>query len=502
MNSKSLLFKRICLITRFYSNQRFNHVPLSRLELKSENKSRSLLSGRKIQSSSFHHTPVSRKSDYYDVLGVGKNSSASEIKKAYYQLAKKYHPDTNKGDKAAQNKFLEIQEAYECLSDEGKRSAYDQYGHAYDGGNGTNPGAGGFEGFTGSSGFGGFGGFGGGNGIDPEDILSQIFGGGFGRTRSSRSGFTSAGEDIEIPVSISFNEAVKGTTKKVTINPVVACSDCKGHGTKDAKKPQACKACRGSGQQIFHTPQGILARGCSVCNGEGTKIKDGSECSSCNGAGRYRTRKTVDVEIPAGVDDGLRVKLSGKGDYPTQGEGVNGDLIVNIQVSPSKTFKRRGSDVIIDAKVPFHTAILGGYVRIPTLDGEVELKVQPGSQSGETLVMKGKGITRLKRRSGQSPAGDQFVNIHISVPEKPTDRQKEIISQYIETLDQNFSKTTDSSAKQKSKDSETSKSQGEPGVQNKPFFKQVFDKLRGKNSEGDLDSEKGKDKQADKDKNN
>lgn len=459
MNSKSIICKRLCLIARPYSSQSIKHDNKGVLFFKSENISKNILGARKIQISNFHHSSILRKSDYYDVLGVGKKASASEIKKSYYQLAKKYHPDTNKDDKTAQSKFLEIQEAYECLSDEGKRSAYDQYGHAFDGGNGASPGAGGFGGFPGSSG--GFGGFGGENGMDPEDILSQLFGGGFGRTRGSRSGFTSAGEDIEIPVSISFSEAVKGTTKKVTINPVVVCTDCKGHGTKDAKKPKSCQACRGSGQQIFHTPQGILARNCSVCNGEGTKIKSGSECSSCNGVGRYRTRKTVDVEIPAGVEDGLRVKISGQGDYPTQGEGVNGDLIVNLQVSPSKTFKRRGSDVILDVKVPFHTAILGGYVRIPTLDGEVELKVQPGSQTGETLVMKGKGITRLKSRSGQPPTGDQFVNIHISVPKNPTDTQREIIQQYIETLDANYKKTTDSPVEPKNKESEIPKTQAE-----------------------------------------
>ncbi|KAI9298722.1 chaperone DnaJ [Neoconidiobolus thromboides FSU 785] len=422
---------------------------------------------QKTQKHQFHQSSAVSKQDFYKTLGVDKKASSSEIKKAYYQLAKKYHPDTNKGDKNAQEKFIEIQEAYECLSDEQKRAAYDQFGHGFDGSGGYNPGAGGFDGF-GGFGQGGFSqGFGGGQGFNPEDLFSQFFGGGFGKGRAGRSGFDLTGEDIQVNMNISFMEAAKGVNKKVRIQPIINCSTCKGHGTKDAKKPDPCPSCHGSGQQIFNTMQGILARTCSTCDGSGAKVKKGSECSTCGGMGRVRDNKLVDVNIPAGVDDGVKLRVSGEGDSPIEGQGRRGDLFVKLRVQPSQTFKRSGPDVHVEAKVPFQTAILGGFIRIPTIDGDVELKITPGSQSNDTLVLKGKGISKLNSRNGK---GDQYVNLHISVPKKLTDKQKELIEEFSKTLNNNDKKKGNDDQDIENKEGSNSNKKGR-------FFNKIFDKF-------------------------
>ncbi|KAJ2395204.1 mdj1 protein precursor, partial [Coemansia sp. RSA 2559] len=354
--------------------------------------------------------------DYYDILGVKRDASQAEIKKAYYQLAKKYHPDANKAEDAKE-RFIKVQEAYDTLSDEGKRQSYDQFGTADPtggmGGNGM-----------GGAGFSGFG--------NMEDILSQMFGGGFANMGGGRAGpgrnrgYTSVGEDIEASVTVDFMDAVKGSRTTITITPIAKCKPCDGQGAKKGARRQKCKTCNGSGQATFTMGGFHVQQPCQACEGEGSTINRKDMCTSCDGKGRVRERRTIPVDIPPGCDNGTRIRLQGMGDVPIDGDGPAGDLYIRVRVSPSKTFRRKGTDIYYSVELPFTTAILGGSVRVPTVDGDVEVKIRPGTQSGDELRLRGKGVPKLN----SGARGDQYLSLQFKIPTSLTDKQRELIEQF------------------------------------------------------------------------
>ncbi|KAL1956127.1 hypothetical protein VTO42DRAFT_7646 [Malbranchea cinnamomea] len=383
----------------------------------------------------FHATSAkAAQRDPYEVLGVGRNATASEIKRAYYGLAKKYHPDTNK-DPGAKEKFAEAQSAYELLSDPEKRQAYDRYGaSAFDQNGGFHPGAagagpfgagaGGFHGFSGSGGFGG--GFG--ADINIDDILGAFTG--QSSRRSRRGPFQASvlvGEDIEVQTTVSFMEAAKGTTKSIFITPMVPCGGCGGNGMKKGQKRTQCSTCGGSGTVSFVQGPFHLSSTCGACGGAGTSIPRGSECSSCNGSGVVRERRTIDIDIPAGVEDGMRLRIAGEGDTPPADSGARtqrGDLYVSIKVAPDRRFNRSGSDILYTATIPFTTAILGGEVTVPTLEGDVKVKVATGTNTGDRITLPGKGLKKLGSRRGY---GDLRVEYKVALPKSLTANQRTIL---------------------------------------------------------------------------
>ncbi|CAG8467369.1 2993_t:CDS:2 [Acaulospora colombiana] len=346
--------------------------------------------------------PSRAKEDYYELLGVPKNASQSEIKKAYYALAKKYHPDTNK-DPAAKEKFVKIQEAYDVLGDDEKRAQYDQWGSDAGGF------PGGFEGFSGGGfpDFGNFGGFG------NNDFFNHVFG---GFARGPGPGFGEPlvqGSDIEMQLSIPFMDAVTGTSQTVSVEAISTCKACKGRGTKGGVNPDKCIACKGTGVRRMSIASGFhMQSTCPECDGKGTRIRPENRCPSCGGRGQVRDRRPVLIEIPAGVDDGMNIRIPKQGDMPLGVEGIPGDLIVRIQVIPHKVFKRQGSNIVVEAQVPFHTAILGGTIRVPTVDGDVELKVPSGSQPEQQVLMKKRGIKKINSQN----RGDQIVVFKVKLP--------------------------------------------------------------------------------------
>ncbi len=352
------------------------------------------------------------KKDYYEVLEVGRGASDAEIKKAYRKLAKQYHPDVNPGDKAAEAKFKEINEAYEVLSDPQKRSRYDQFGHA-----GVDPNSFGGAG----AGFGDFdfGGIG--------DIFESFFGGGgFGRSSRSRSG-PQKGADLKYSVEISFEEAAFGVEKEITINRHENCGTCGGSGAKPGTSPTTCKHCSGTGQVQFKqsTPFGqfINVKTCDICRGEGKIITD--PCPACSGRGKVRKTIRKKLDIPAGIDDGQTISIRGEGDPGSRG-GPAGDLFVTVAVRPHPIFKRQGNDVICEIPITFVQAALGAELEVPTLDGKEKYTMPEGTQTGTIFRLKNKGIPYL-RGSGR---GDQYVKVEIDVPKKLNDKQKELLRQF------------------------------------------------------------------------
>lgn len=357
---------------------------------------------------------MSTKRDYYDVLGVGKSSDAAEIKKAYRKLAMKYHPDKNPDNKEAEDKFKEINEAYEVLSDETKRKNYDQFGH--EGVNG--------QGFGGAGGFGGQG-FGGFDDIF-GDIFGDMFGGGFGGGRPRRRG-PERGADIRQRINISFEEAAFGKKVQVKINRSEECEECHGSGAKPGTSKKTCPTCNGSGQvqSVQRTPFGNIAstRTCSTCNGEGEVID--SPCNKCHGKGSIRKTKTIEVDVPAGIDEGQMIKLSGQGELGTRG-GPRGDLYIEISVNAHQLFTREGYDVYLEMPITFAQATLGDDIQVPTLDGKVEYQVPEGTQTGTVFRLKGKGIPKLR----STVRGDQYVKVTVEIPKKLNDKQKELVRQF------------------------------------------------------------------------
>ena len=344
---------------------------------------------------------MSAKKDYYELLGISRNASEEEIKKVYRKLALQYHPDRNPGDKQAEEKFKEVSEAYQILSDAEKRAKYDQYGHAAFGEGG--PFGGGFD-FT--AGF--------------EDVFGDIFGEFFGGGARRGRG---RGDDLRYNLSLKFEEAVSGVEKKIKIPRHGPCETCRGSGAKAGTAPQTCPTCRGRGQVSFQQGFFSVSRTCSQCQGQGTIIKD--PCASCAGSGRLRKLHTLSVKIPAGVDTGSRLKLRGEGESAPAG-GVPGDLYVVIQVEPHPIFVRENLDILCDVPISFAQATLGAEIDVPTLNGKVKMKIPAGTQSGKVFRMKGKGIADVQGYH----QGDQHVRVSVETPTHLTPRQKELLKEF------------------------------------------------------------------------
>ena len=358
------------------------------------------------------------KRDYYEVLGVGKQATSDEIKKAYRVLAKKYHPDMNPGDKEAEVKFKEANEAYEVLSDAEKRQKYDQYGHAA-----FDPSMGGGS---------GFGGFGGGFGADFDfgDIFSSFFGGG-GSSRS-RANMPQDGEDIATSVTISFEEAVFGCKKEISFQRVEACSDCSGSGAEKGTKAESCQTCRGTGRVTVQqqTMLGYMQtqRACQDCRGTGKIIKN--PCKNCNGKGFVKINKKLEVTIPAGIDTMQRIILRGQGSAGRNG-GAAGDLIIEVRVRADKVFTRDGSNVYCEIPISFSEAALGAEIDIPILGGGTEkYHIPEGTQTGTSFTLKGKGIPSVNTKR----KGDLIVTVVVETPKNLTAEQKKLIQEFSASL--------------------------------------------------------------------
>ena len=363
---------------------------------------------------------MAEKRDYYEVLGIQKGASEDEIKKAYKKLARKYHPDMNPGDKEAEEKFKEVNEANEVLSDPEKKARYDQFGFA---GVDPNYGAGAGGGVYG----GGFD-FG-----DLGDIFGSFFGGGFGGQRRNPNA-PQRGESIRASVSISFTEAAFGCEKSVTIERSEQCPTCKGSGCAPGTTPEICPDCHGSGtvQTRRQTPMGVFASNgpCRKCGGTGRLIHQ--PCSDCRGSGAVRKRRTIKVNIPAGIDHGQTISLRGQGGAGKNG-GPAGDLLITVMVQPHEIFRRDGVDVFCEAPITFTQAALGAELEIPTIDGKVKYSIPEGTQTGTVFRLKGKGVPVLNGRG----RGDQYVTVVIETPRSLNKEQKEALRRFSETLGEN-----------------------------------------------------------------
>lgn len=370
---------------------------------------------------------MAEKRDYYEVLGVAKGAADDEIKKAYRKLAKENHPDLHPGDKACEERFKEVNEAYEILSDPDKKARYDQYGHAaFDPSAGFGGGAGGFGDFGDifSDIFGGgFGGFG------------DIFGGGFGGRASNAP---RKGESIRTNLSISFEEAAFGCKKDVTVARIEQCDDCKGTGCAPGTTPEVCPDCKGTGsvRTTQRTPFGMVQSTgpCQKCRGTGKIIHQ--PCPTCHGMGNVRKQHKLNVTIPAGIDDGQTVSVRGQGSVGANG-GPAGDLLVFIIVRPHARFERDGSNVMMEQEISYSQAVLGAEIEVPTLDGNVKLTIPEGTQTGSVFRMKGKGIPLL-RGSGR---GDQYVSVKVAVPKNLTSSQKELLKQFAASIGDNVTES-------------------------------------------------------------
>lgn len=349
------------------------------------------------------------KRDYYEVLGVSKSAAADEIKKAYRRLAMKHHPDRNKDDESAEERFKEAKEAYEVLQDEDKRAAYDRFGHdGLQGGPGHGGGFGGAEGFADIFG----------------DVFGDIFGG--GRARSGgRQVFR--GADLGYELKLDLETAVAGDTVKIDVPTQVACTSCDGSGAKKGTTPSACSTCQGVGQVRMQQGFFSIQQTCPACKGAGSIIDD--PCLDCHGRGRSRKTKTLSVKVPAGVDNGDRIRLAGEGEAGRNG-GPPGDLYVEIAVTPHKLFERDGADLSCEVPVSFATATLGGDVELPTLDGHVSLKVPPGTQSGKLFRLRGKGVATVR----DPHTGDLFARVAVETPVNLTAEQREQLAKFDESV--------------------------------------------------------------------
>ena len=349
------------------------------------------------------------KRDYYEVLGISKSATKKEIKKAYLKLSKQYHPDINKAEDAA-DKFKEVKEAYEVLSDDQKKAQYDQFGHTD-----PNQGFGGFGG--GGSDFGGFG---------FEDIFSSIFGGG-GRRRDPNA--PRQGADLQYTMTLSFEEAVFGKETTIEIPREETCETCHGSGAKPGTKVDTCSHCNGSGQLNVeqNTPFGrvVNRRACHHCNGTGKIIKD--KCATCHGDGKVTKRRKINVKIPAGVDDGQQLRVSAQGEPGVNG-GPPGDLYVVFHVRTHEFFERDGDDIYCEMPLTFAQAALGDEVEVPTLHGKVKLKIPAGTQTGTKFRLKGKGVANV-RGYGQ---GDQHIHVRVVTPTKISEKQKQLLREFAE----------------------------------------------------------------------
>jgi molecular chaperone DnaJ len=358
------------------------------------------------------------KRDYYEILGVNRGATEEEIKKAYRKEAKKYHPDLNPGDKEAERKFKEVNEAYEVLSDSQKRARYDQFGHA-----GVDPNFG-----AGGAGAGGFGGFDFG---DLGDIFEGFFGGGFGTSRRANPNAPRRGNDIHTSYTIGFFEACKGVKKEIDITKMDTCSECHGSGARAGTHANTCPDCSGSGQVRItqRTPLGSITttRTCSRCGGKGKIIEQ--PCPKCSGSGRMRVAKKIVVDIPAGIDDGQTISLRGQGDNGING-GPPGDLNITISVRPDALFRREGYDIWCEIPITYTQAVFGDELTVPTIDGKVKYTIPEGTQPGTVFRLRGKGVQRLNGRG----TGDQFVEVTVEVPKNLTKAQKDALKLFEESL--------------------------------------------------------------------
>ena len=362
---------------------------------------------------------MAEKRDYYEVLGVPKDADDAAIKKAYRQLAKKYHPDINPGDKEAEAKFKEASEAYAVLSDADKRRQYDQFGHAaFDGSGG---GTGGFD-------------FGNMGDIFGSDIFGDIFGDLFGGSSSRRRNNNGPmrGSDVRTNVRITFAESVTGTSKKIDIVPKETCNTCHGTGAKPGTSPENCSKCGGKGQVVY-TQQSLFGmvrnvQPCPDCKGTGKIVKE--KCPDCYGSGYVSTKKTIEVTIPAGIDDGQCVRIQGKGEPGING-GPRGDLLIAVTISPDPEFRRDGYNIMSNVRISYPKAVLGGEIKVRTVDGEVIYEVKPGTASGTNVRLKGKGMPTVRNKEVR---GDHYITLIVDVPSKLTAEQKEALVNYEKLL--------------------------------------------------------------------
>ena len=371
---------------------------------------------------------MAEKRDYHEVLGIGKNATDAEIKSAYRKLAKKYHPDLNPGNKEAEEKFKEVNEANDVLSGPQKRQRYDQFGFA-----GVDPN------YAAANG-GGAGGFGGGfGGVDLGDIFGDIFGGGFGGGFSGFGGGSSTrtanaprkGHDIQASVILTFEEAAHGCSKKITINRQDTCPDCGGTGAAKGTSPETCPDCGGRGYVVTQqrTPFGVMQsqQPCSHCGGRGTIIRN--PCKTCRGTGKTAARKSLEINIPAGIDDDQNIALRGQGDAGSNG-GPAGDVIVHVTVKADPMFERDGYDVTIHVPITFSQAVLGDDVEVPTVDGRIVQHIPEGTQSGTKFRLRGQGIQYLNGRG----RGDQYVIVDVEIPKKVTRAQREALKAFEDSM--------------------------------------------------------------------
>ena len=376
---------------------------------------------------------MAEKKDYYEILGVSKTATDDEIKKAYRRLAKKYHPDVNPNNPEAEARFKEAGEAYQILSNPETRAKYDQFGHAaFDAASGYGGGAG--------SGFGGF-------GFDVNDIFDSIFGGGFGGFGGNRGGRTpQRGADLRASLEISFEEAVFGTEKDITINKSVPCDACEGTGSK-SKETKRCSVCGGTGQvQVKqNTPFGqfMNVKTCDKCGGTGKAVDD--PCQVCRGKGFVRKAVKVHVKIPAGIDNGQAISISGMGEPGSKG-GAPGNLLVSVRIRPHKILQRDGYDIHVEKVISVAQAALGDTIKIETIDGLVELNIPEGTQSGVCLRMRGKGVPKLQ----SSGRGDQYVHLTVEIPKHLTEKQKEMLREFDAAMGGTLQKTEGETQERKS----------------------------------------------------
>jgi molecular chaperone DnaJ len=362
------------------------------------------------------------KRDYYEILGVSRDTDAEGLKSAYRKLALQYHPDRNPDDAVAEEKFKEASEAYAILSDEQKRAAYDRFGH-----DGV-AGAGGAGGFPGGD-FAGFGDI-------FNDLFGDIFGGGGGARAGRRGpGRGQRGADLRYNLEIKLSEAAEGLEASIQIPKTVVCETCDGQGTAEGTEPERCASCGGSGQAIFQQGLFRISRPCDMCGGAGSIVRN--PCGTCRGSGRVEGERTLSVQVPAGVDDGMRLRVAGEGEAGVSG-GPPGDLYVVLSVTPHPLFERDGADLHCERPIPFTQAVLGGEIDVPTLEGRVNLRIPEGTQSGKIFRLRGKGMPDL--RDGRR--GDQYVRIFVEVPTKLTRRQRELLEEFADETGSEISPVT------------------------------------------------------------
>ncbi len=361
---------------------------------------------------------LAEKRDYYGILGIERNASDADIKKAYRKLAKMYHPDMNPGDDSVDQKFKEATEAYEVLSDAAKRGQYDQFGHAA------------FQNGGGGAGFGG--GF---DFSDVGDIFGDIFGdffGGGGSSRGRNPNAPTRGASLKTSVTLEFEEAVFGVEKEIELTTSEPCEDCSGTGAKKGTHPETCSQCKGSGQVRYNqqTMFGNITsvKTCHTCSGTGKIIKD--KCHSCRGTGFVKKRKTIAIQIPAGIDNGQSIRVTGKGEPGTNG-GPRGDLLVTVYVKSHEFFEREGVDIFYTLPITYAQAALGAELEVPTLDGKVAYEIKEGTQTHTRFRLRGKGVPHLRNNKTR---GDQYVTVVVDVPKKLDDKQKELLKEFADTF--------------------------------------------------------------------